>query len=896
MNKRYAMLMAAIVAGIADLSAAQYKFIPGSADYSSEGSYSADIWNNNPSSVLPGNGDVVYVMGTDSIVIDASNEALWQTINGFGRISCWTNTGSFVISVPEGTTAKLNVPLCYSTYNREHNRWRSGSLVKRGKGCLELCANKGWSYEANLIVEEGSLILPQNVEDKSMYYNLLAVSNGATLHMANWAESVTEKGKIYFTGLQGSGAVTADSSCFCYSHGSLSTVFSGDLSDKVGVYWASDHTMLTDYARNLPSLSSYDYETYTCTKGAALSVPRIGVENSPSPLGTNKVITLGMAQSGAGIRYIGNGEVASKTLSVNHSQNSPSFLDGGPNGNLVWEGAINVGSSVPNMVKFEFRGDNTSPCVFSGSMKIATIKGTNCTFYLTKKGNGTWRFTHNAQRDTRGVVAVENGTLQFDSLDEAGYVASLGYGTMLYSRDAKLLDPSKSVAYAICLGDPEGAYDPVFEYTGSGTSRASTRPVVLAGNAHIRNSASSSFRLHNISAIGGGERVLTLDGTGAGGNDIYNITDGDGKISVAKEGSGTWYVGGTNSFSGSLAVKEGTLYVRDPAKYTFYRWNVAKTVGEDAEGRVRSRAFGLFDVDGNRLNANMPLGGRRVILAPGEAGYEAGTWISNENEGDLPQDTSLMNLFDDQSSYWSAYRCSGNKNKSDERVKPNPGDRDTWFSIVMRLANGLPDVASYDFCTVGYKDGWRRSSVATWSMDASVDGVEWDEVVPLTTKTEMENEWNWWWISNGASCNKGDNTSVHKGMEVAGRKTSGIAPVLNNVSDVYVAPGATLATDAGACIEISKIRLNISDANAQTAGVIRNFTLAEAGDVFVDGIDAMVPRDFSLKLPDVSGCGNSNGISSWKVHLEGEKSGHYSASLHGGVLRICRCAMVITLR
>ena len=328
MNNRYVLLMTAMVAGVLDIFAADYKFIPGSADYSSAGSYSADIWHNNPSSVLPGSGDVVYVMGSDSIVIDASNDTLWEKINGFGRITCWTNTGSLVISVPEGKTAKLNVPFCRSTYKREYNRWHSGSLVKRGKGSLELCANQDWSYEANLIVEEGTLILPQKVVAKEMYYNLLAVSNGATLYMPNWAESVKDTGKIYFTGLHGSGTVTADSSRPCYSHGNLSTVFSGVISDNIGVFWASDQTMLSDSARNLPSISSYDYETYAPTLGAVLSVPRIGVENMPSPLGTNQVIALGLSSCGGGIRYIGNGEEASKTLSVNHSDKSPCFLDG----------------------------------------------------------------------------------------------------------------------------------------------------------------------------------------------------------------------------------------------------------------------------------------------------------------------------------------------------------------------------------------------------------------------------------------------------------------------------------------------------------------------------------------------------------------------------------------
>ncbi len=870
------------------MQAANLKFLPGKTNWADPASYSTDIWHDNkPATALPGANDVVYVMGQDQITVDASDAASWAAINGIGRISFWSD-GAFIVNVPSGSV-NLSTPVCFSTYNREINRHR-GWLVKTGAGELHLTGTGNWCYEVKIVARAGDLYLQQDITSENVYYSTLAVSNNATIHMPTWSANAPKVGWCHFGGFDGDGTIAASKSITCYAEGNVPTVFAGTLSENIGVFWGSPQTLLTDHARSSVTLVAYDYETWNATNDSYLAVTHIGVPNEPSPLGTNEVINIGLNGGGGGLRYLGSGETVRKTISVNHSKLSPAVIDGGPNGGLVWNGTLKHNAFVPQMHRVEFRGENASPCTFGGAITTGSNGGTNYSFYVTKTGTGTWRFTDNASRDWRGGLAVENGTLQFDSLDDVGYLSALGYATMLYTRATTLLDPDTATPYAFALGDPEGAGEPVFEYTGSGTSRAATRQTVLKGDAHIRNNTSSAFRLHGISAFDAGEKVLTLDGSGAGGNDIFDITDGEGKVSVVKDGAGTWFLGGTNSFSGSLSVKAGTLYVRDPAKYTFYRWNIMQTFNPFYI--ARSRAFGLFDKDGRRLNANMKEGGRRGVLAPGEAGYDHDRWFAHEGDN-----TGLANLFCDTCSYWGTYGKVG-KTEGTTTVVATEGNTNTWIVVQMRLPNGCADVATYDFAVLGKKDAWCKASIGIWSVEASVDGVSWDEVIPRQTNPGLDEEWYYRWVSDRTSlCTNGTDTSVHTtGMAIAGRKTTGIAPSLNNVSAVSVSPGAVLTTDAGSGLAISALSIPASDADAAVPGVISNFTLSASGMIAVTGLEASSPRDFALKV-DVSGCANASAIEGWRVSLDGGAAGKYRhVVLSDGTVRVFRPGMMFTIR
>jgi len=189
-------------------------------------------------------------------------------------------------------------------------------------------------------------------------------------------------------------------------------------------------------------------------------------------------------------------------------------------------------------------------------------------------------------------------------------------------------------------------------------------------------------------------------------------------------------------------------------------------------------------------------------------------------------------------------------------------------------------------------------SVGIWSVEASSDGIAWDEVIPVQTNLEIGVEWNYRWVSDEVTyCTNGVNSSVHTtGMAIAGRKTVGIAPSLNNVTSVSVSPGAVLTTDAGGGIEISALSIPAADANAAVPGVISNFTLATSGTIAVTGLESSSPRDFALKV-DVSGCANASAIAGWSVSLDGGAAGRYKTVLSAdGTVRVFRPGMTFTIR
>ena len=82
--------------------------------------------------------------------------------------------------------------------------------------------------------------------------------------------------------------------------------------------------------------------------------------------------------------------------------------------------------------RFILTGANASECVIAGPIKKYMDNGTNCNWRFIKKGSGVWRFSNVANTEMAGVIAVENGTLRYDSIADAGRVCSLGYSDQLF--------------------------------------------------------------------------------------------------------------------------------------------------------------------------------------------------------------------------------------------------------------------------------------------------------------------------------------------------------------------------------------------------------------------------------------------------------------------------------
>ena len=104
--------------------------------------------------------------------------------------------------------------------------------------------------------------------------------------------------------------------------------------------------------------------------------------------------------------------------------------------------------------------------------------------------------------------------------------------------------------------------------TTSGQTETINTPIVTVGSFGFNNNATTS----DVLVIGGNvtssspstNRTITLGGTNAGANAINGIIANNGTtttVAISKSGTGSWTLGGANTYSAGTAVTSGTLLV-----------------------------------------------------------------------------------------------------------------------------------------------------------------------------------------------------------------------------------------------------------------------------------------------------------------------------------------------
>ena len=575
------------------------------------------------------------------------------------------------------------------------------------------------------------------------------------------------------------------------------------------------------------------------------------------------------------LRYLGSGEETDRSISFRYltsgQRGYANTLDAGPVGGVDFTGNWEFAAEKGLVSQAVLTGSNTVPCTVAVTVKDAETYPA----VVTKRGPGTWRFKDCANHNFHGGMAVEEGTLQFDSIAESGTVCALGLATCLYKPYQGQTNDANRVDYAYLLGGT--TTNVVFEYTGSEACSTKTRPVALKGKgACLRGSGAGNGKVSitGVSALADGDAVKTLVLDGASGeNSVGDITDGTGRVGVRKTGSGEWTLFGTQSFTGPLKVEAGTLRVVRKRKYTWYRFTVRGTTNQV----FFYGELGLFDKDGNQVSTGI------TMLNPPSLGDQSSAYcadpvdyqtlkpgqatVGSTKEIIYYKDTgSISGLFDgDTAGYWRSAWKSG-----------SPSWVGNHIPVVFRLPEGANEAVAFDSLIHA-----KSQTISAFTLEGSVDGSIWTNLVSKQSYELPANGTTW--ASNGDSFTKGAaHTSAWTFDPFDEAEASG---QLAGVESVAVSADATLKAEDG--LTLSKLTL---DCAAGALGTIEGVTFAEEGVLNLTGVgktDQVVTTSFV----NCTGVGN---LAKWTVRIDGVESNRRFVEVGDGELKIrCRGLAVI---
>ena len=802
----------------------------------------------------------------------------WTLVNTLTRIVP-KDQAVFEVNVPgtyEGR-AVLSIPVTEYGISGAKN---SGTLRKTGIGALELksCGNvmngaAMYDYYLNIAADDGDLYLYREGEVATKEYTFvdIGVAADATLHTCYI-------GYTRCANLNGDGFVTLDNDTGkeqrLYIYGSGTSSFSGWMTGKIRVDITAGRHDIT-----CPSNTIY---TICMSDNAVCGFTRLGANNNvPSSLGTGN-FNYGTT---SGIIYLGDYiETSSKTFWIH----SDTFIDAGAHGGLTLSGKLDSSGSAANLRIFTLTGSNETPCVISGTFPPKADQKN--VFYLRKAGTGTWRMADNSARGALGVIDVEEGTLQFDTIAEKGHPCSLGYATNLFEKKVVYYENGVPVDYAMILGD-DGT-EGTLEYTGSSEAECFTRPIAIRSKGRFV-SDSARYVLENVYAQGTGRKTFTLAGASNHGNTAMDIRDGEGTLDVVKDGSGTWTMRGTNTFTGALTAKDGHLAVWNPEKrYTWFRltakengygcptYDTTYSAGTNADGTaiaissvewsfLQISEVAVYDAEGVNIARGILQDDNHLVfrekdgysgLKPGQVGVGRDMTIKFNGTRAAGNIQPLDNLFDGSNNVLAGrFSCA-------EDIGIKIDDESTWVPIVFRLPASVTNTAvAMDILSGRKRSGigsYNGRNIKSFRFEGSTDGINWD--VLFDDKDDLEIPENLpRWFSEPTAYTHG----VRKGKGYAFDDDTGLD--VDHHQYAFSAVGASgngVLDVQGDALTVSGLVVNAS----LSAGTISNVVFAASGTLDVQNADISV--GVPLVLPgDYSQLAGVDNIARWSVTMDGEE-------------------------
>ena len=849
----------------------------------------------------PSANDIVIVpRGKNPVVTDADADFVGSLSKITLQVSC---SVTFDIENDHTLTCQIRQP------DDDNTSWSyKVYLIKTGGGTLTLSApyNSSYIYRTGIQVNEGTLRLG----DVAGYYagagqlSIVSIDVGASGVL-----DLNGAAQLNFGNLFGSGIISNNfenaQTYFNQTRENTDSEFSGKILGNIQFKPTAKGTTM-----RLEGVSS-DFSSIIAYYDGVVALASFGMAGAASSIGTNGTITL---TNGGRLEYIGTGETTDKEISFKSSLDYVPVIDAGATGDVEFTGRLGYYTTPARMRQFVITGSNANECVISGPWhELGSVNGTNFATYITKEGSGIWRFADNEARNHRGVTAVKDGTLRFDSVAEAGEMCSLGLSTVLYDdvNSTVRLD-GDVVPYALLVGGTNSTA--TLEYTGASDVFCTTRPIGVKGSGRLRNATGHGFFWRNVFGVGDGASTLALDGDDtAVENKLDTVTNACGTLSIVKEGRGNWTLSGDVAFNGSLTVKDGTLTIlRDRATPTWFRWNIMQNFADwlnanhgESNGKSQSVAaqvdeFALYSEAGVRQNKGLTVIDDWRSLAGGQAALMQGTVGTDYNK-------KLACIFSDT----AAASSYGNLSSGQTSSWMRPQYTNSWIRIVMRLADDSDPVVAYDYANLLANF---RPSVYAYSLECSFNGAEWTTVTNVVGASLKERivevggnsvttNIPWWatdalavdadkklkWESNHATIAANAVRPLSSGagfpIDVPVRSQR-----YGTISSVSVASGATFRADIrdGGAVTVAGLSLDCEAG----IGAFENITFAENGTVDV----VNVPRTGAEFSPVLVNCEGFSNVADWSLTKDGQPTTRIRMNVSGGKISFVPMGLVIRVK
>ena len=276
---------------------------------------------------------------------------------------------------------------------------------------------------------------------------------------------------------------------------------------------------------------------------AVVEVARLGDTSGggAASLGTSTTIRL----QGGQLRYSGAGETTNRSLDVLSSNSR--FASSPTSGLLVVTGSISTSTAGAKQVIIQPLTSSTIEIQGLVSDGAGTVS-----LHAGPTGANIVRLTNNANSFTGGV-SIRGATLQTAVIGTAGANSPLGTsGTVQFGSNLGGIAAVNRLSYT---GTGETTNKVMLNGIGAENQIGVGLVIEQAGSGVLELTADIAYDQANFN------RFMRLEGSTSGTGRMSGlITDnGTGIVSLSKQGTGTWILGNTNTYSGTTTVSNGVL-------------------------------------------------------------------------------------------------------------------------------------------------------------------------------------------------------------------------------------------------------------------------------------------------------------------------------------------------